>query len=135
MSVRVRYKLVASVSSSSAEEKDLGNATWEVYTDQLGEGGTRKTTLAVGATDVQLPLDNIASAKVIIVRTNATNPNDTPGTVNLKLNNTGATPLPLAPMGDAKEAHFVLASTGMTALYASNPGAVQMDVTVIVAGD
>ena len=48
MPVRVRYKITAYVSSTTAEEKDLASQTWEVMTDTQGEGGSWKSTLQPG---------------------------------------------------------------------------------------
>jgi hypothetical protein len=140
MTVRVRYKIQATVSSSSAEEKDLCNQMWEVVCDGLGEGGSWKTVLLAGAgvlpdPPVQLYLGNVASAKLVIVRTNSKDPTQAPNEIVLMRNSPTGEATTVIPLVDAKEAHMLLISDGVTALYAINPGTVDMEVTVVAAGD
>jgi hypothetical protein len=135
MAVRIRYKIEASVSSTSAEEKDLGNVSYEVTNDISGEGGTRKTFLVAAATDVALDLGNVADAKFILIRTNARTATDTLGTIEIKKNGVGGEVIDVVPLSGAKEAHFLLTSTGITALFASNPGTVDTEITVVSVGD
>jgi hypothetical protein len=135
MPVRSRYKIEASVSSTSAEDKDLGNVAYEVYTDDLSDGGSWKFKLAAAAPDTQIGLGDISSAKMLIIRTNAKDPNATPGVINLRLNLIGNPVIPIAPIGQAKEGHFVLSTSGITAIFLANPGSIDMEVTVTVAGD
>lgn len=135
MAVRTRYKIEVTVSSTPDEEKDLGHPTWEVWSDTMGEGGIKKVALAPAAPDTLVPLDLIASCKFLAIRTNAVNPNDLPGTVNVKLNSSGGTAIPVSPIPDAKEGHLLLSTSGITALYVANPGTVAMNVTVAAAGD
>lgn len=135
MTIRARYKITASVSSTSAEEKDLANQAWEVVTDTLGEGGSYKTTLAAGATNISIQLSDVASAKFVAVRTAAKDPTQTPVDITLKRNSTTGEALVIRPIGDAKEGHFLMATDALTNLYATNAGSVDMDVTVVMVGD
>lgn len=135
MAVRVRYKLEVAISSTTAEEKDLGNVKWEVVTDGIGEGGGWKTTLAAAAADIQIPLDSIAAAKFLVVRTNAKDPLNTPGTINIRRNTVMGEEIAIVPLPSSAEGHFLLSTTGLTALYASNPGTVDMELTILVGGD
>jgi hypothetical protein len=135
MAVRLRYNLGAAVSSTTAEEKDLGNVSYEVATDDLGEGGTRKTFLPSGATDVSLDMGNVADAKYVAIRTNARDPTEPPGQIDVKLNSLVAVPLEIVPLGSEAEGHFMLTTTGLTDLFASNPGTVDMEIIITLAGD
>jgi hypothetical protein len=135
MTVRVRYKIEATVSSTSAEEKDLANQKWEVVCDSLGEGGSWKTVLAAGETDIQLYLGNITSAKLVIVRTNAKDPTQTPNEIILRKDAPSGEPLTVTPLTDAKEGHFLFSADDISALYATNSGAVDMEVTCVAVGD
>lgn len=136
MSVRVRYRIGAYVSSTTAEDKDLANQSWEVVTDVLGEGGSWKTTLQPGDTDVDVHLGNLASAKILIVRTTSKDPTLNPTPLTFKKNNIAGEEIIVQPMGDAKEGHFLLSTDSITALYATNPiGGVIMDIIVVAAGD
>ena len=135
MTVRVRYKITATVSSSSAEEKDLANQSWEVVCDSLSEGGSWKTTLPAASTDIQLYLGNIASAKFVAVRTNAKDPTQPPDPITLKKNSPTGEELVVTVLPDAKEGHFLFSADGITALYATNAGTVEMEITLVAAGD
>lgn len=134
MSVRLRYKIDVAVSSTEAEDRDLGNGSYEVVNDYEGEGGSWKTNLASGVTDEQIVLPNIADAKFLMVRITPKDPNADPAQVDLKLNDVGNTAIPVVARAN-KEGHFLLSTTGLTALYASNGGSVDMSLTVFAAGD
>jgi len=135
MSVRARYSIGFSVSSTSAEEKDLGNVKWEVVSDGYGEGGSRKMTLDAGAVDVQLAMGNVTDAALLIIRTNAKDPTQDPVEVRVRLNVITADQLKIVPLSGTKEGHMQLSTTGLTGLFASNPGAIPMEITVGVVGD
>ena len=136
MSVRVRYKITATVSSTSAEEADLAKQAWEVVTDVENEGGSWKSVLQAGDTDVAIRLGNLAVARILIIRTNAKDPTQTPVAVTFKKNSNTGEAISVLPLGDAKEGHLLLTTDSITALYASvDGGGVPMEVTVISAGD
>ena len=134
MSVRLRYKVSVAVSSTSAEENDLGNSKFEIVDDTPSEGGSWKTTVAALATDV-IDLDNIASAKFLTLRMAPKDPTQTMLAIGVSLN--GGPALMVVPVGAAKEAHFLISSAGITSLSLANTqvGAVPVDVTIGVAGD
>jgi hypothetical protein len=135
MAVRVRYRIEVGVSSTTAEDKDLGNHSYLVIADGASDGGSRKVSLAAGATDVLVSMNEISTAKFIAVRTNAVNVNDTPGTIELKKNGVGGEVIEIVPMTGASSGHLLLSTDSVTALYASNPGTVAMEITVVIAGD
>ncbi len=134
MTVRLRYKMEVSVSSTSAEDKDLGNVKVDVCADDTSEGGCWKTTVAAAATET-LDLDNIASATFLALRIAPKDPTQTMTAVTVTIN--GGAAFALLPVGAAKEAHLMLSSTGITSVTVANtqPSAVALDVTVSVAGD
>lgn len=134
MSVRLRYKLTAAVSSSSAEENDLGNAKFEVVTDSNDEGGIWKTTVAPSTTDT-IELDNITTAKFLMLRFTPTDPTQTMTQVAVTLNGTAT--IPVYPAPNSKEAVLMLTSSGITSLSVANtdPASVKLDVIVGVVGD
>lgn len=135
MSVRLRYRIEASVSSTTAENRDLGNVTFESVHDTSGEGGSRKTTLATGATDVALAMAELAAARFVLVKTNAKNATDDPGIIEIKKNSTTNEVIEVVPLPDASEGHLLLSTQNISALFASNPGSVDMEVTVVSVGD
>ena len=134
MGVRVRYSLAGAVSSTTAEERDLGNVKWEIVTDQEAKGGTWKTVLLVGAVDVQLQIDNISTIQLLVIRTNARDPNQAPNGISIKRNLITAEAILIKPLGDAQEGHFILSTDSLTAIYASNPGPSEMELTIVAAG-
>lgn len=135
MSVRVRYKLDVSVSSTSAEEKDLGNGKFEIVVDSQNEGGSWKTVVLGGTTDQQLYLPNVASARMLLIRTTPKNPNDVPENLTFKKGSTLGEAIVVAPLATSKEGYFFLTTNTLTALYCTNAGTVAMEVTLYVAGD
>lgn len=135
MSVRIRYKIEASVSSTTAEEKDLGNLSFEVVNDDSDEGGTRKTTLAAGATDVSVMLTEISTARFVLVKTNAKTPTETLGAITIKKNAIGGEAITIEPLPGASEAHMLLVTSGITDLFATNGGTVDAEITVMGVGD
>lgn len=135
MAVRIRYKITAYVSSTTAEEKDLGSQVWEVMTDTQGEGGSWKSTIAASSTDVPVGLGNLTTAKLIIIRTTAKDPTQVPVALTFKRETTGGEAIVVSPLGDAKEGHLLLSTTGLTALFVTNAGTVDMEVVVIGVGD
>lgn len=135
MPVRVRYKITASVSSTTAEERDLANQQWEIVNDTQGEGGSWKSTLQPGEVDQELNLGNLTNATLVIVRITANDPTQNPGQISIRRNDIAGESFVIQPLGDAKEGHFLMATDALTALFATNLATVAMDVTVIAVGD
>jgi len=135
MSVRIRYSIEASVSSTPAEEKDLGNVAYEVLDDDSGEGGVRKTLLAGGATDVSVMLTEISAARFVLIRTNAKDSTNTLGVITIKKNAIGGEPITVEPLPGASEAHLLMVTSGITDLFATNAGTVDTEITVMAVGD
>jgi len=135
MPIRLRYNMDIGISSSSLEQKDLGNARFEAVTDGFGEGGTRKFTLAASATDVPLDLGNVATARFIAISTNAKDPTMDPVEITVVTNVITDKPMPVTPMDNTKQGHLMMSTSGLTALWATNPGTVDMEVVLFVGGD
>ena len=135
MTVRVRYGLSGAISSSTAENKDLGNGVFEVIDDTQGEGGSRKITLPASATDVSIGMCDIADAKFFMLRATPKDPNDDCHEVKIRFNLITADEISIKPLGTGKEAYILLTTTGVTALFATNTGATDMSLTLFIAGD
>lgn len=135
MGVRVRYKVEASISSTSAEEKDLGNVAYEVVNDAQGEGGTRKTLLAAGATDVSVMLTEISTATWVLIKTNTKDSTDTLTGIDLKKNDIANEVTTIEPLSGATQAHLLMSASGITDLFATNSGSVDIEITVMAVGD
>ena len=135
MGVRVRYKIEASISSTSAEEKDLGNVAYEVLNDAQGEGGTRKTLLAAGATDVSVMLTEISTATWVLIKTNTKDSTDTLTGIDIKKNDIANEVTTIEPLTGAAQAHLLMSASGITDLFATNSGSVDIEITVMAVGD
>ena len=135
MPVRVRYELRVAISSTSSEEKDLGNIKRELVTDREGEGGAWKTLLAGGATDVQIPLDSVAEVHLLGIITAPKDPNQDPSNVLVRFNSITGEQRTIAPLADCKEAIMFFTTDGITSLHASNAGSTDMELILFVAGD
>ena len=134
MAVRLRYHIEASVSSSPADTKDLGNACFNVVSDAPSEGGIWKTRV-IRNTTVTLPLDSITEATFLMLRIVASDPTETLTPVNITLNGTAT--LSVAPVGGTKESHFLMSAEALTSLTVSNTatGAVDVDIIIGTYGD
>ena len=135
MTVRIRYKTEAVVSSSNAGEEDLGKPLAAITIDTQGKGGTWKTTLAPGAVDVQLLFPNVTNLRFIWLRSSPNDPTIPLTGLLMRRNSNLGEQWPLDPLPGAKEAQWMLTTSGFTALFASNPGTAVIDVTISIAGD
>lgn len=135
MPVRVRVGTAVSISSTSAEERDLGNKNYEVLSDSLGEGGTWKTKILAATSDVEVSLRDVADASLLAISTNAVNSNQTAGSITLKRNTVGNEEIEIVPLAGTARGLFLITTTGLTAIFVSNAGTVDMEITLTVAGD
>jgi len=135
MSVRVRYGLSAAISSSSSESKDLGNGTFEVVDDTQGEGGSRKVTLVASVVDAPIAFCDVVNVKFLLIRITPKDPNNDCHEVKIRLNGIGADEISIKPLGTSKEGYFLITTTGLVSLHATNTGATDMSLTLFVAGD
>lgn len=136
MSVRLRYKLSVAVSSTNAEDNDLGNTKFEVVADDNNEGGVWKTTVAAAAT-VTLNLDNITSAKFLFMRFTPKDPTLKMTALVLTLNGTIVLP-PIYPVGSTQdEAIFMISTSGISSVQIANTdaSAVAVDIIIGTSGD
>lgn len=134
MSVRLRYKLSIAVSSTTAELNDLGNVEFEVVSDDNADGGAWKTSCPANATTA-INLDGITTGTFLSLRFTTTDPTQTLTQVLVTINGTAT--LPVFPTGlDAKEALFVITSTGVTSVSVANldPASVPLDCIVALCG-
>lgn len=134
MSIRLRYHVTTSISSSPSDSKDLGNICIDVTSDGPNEGGIWKTRVLAGAT-VILPLDSIAAAVFLMLRIIPADPTLTLTSVGVALN--GGTPLDVAPVSGAAESTFLMSAKSLTSLQIINtdPAAVAVDIVIATAGD
>lgn len=135
MPIRLRQSAKIEVSSSTRENKDLGNVAWEIVTDGLGEGGAWKTLVPAGASLLELKLDNIANVKFLVLLTSAKDPTQTPVALDFRKNGSGGEIFQVKPLSSVKQGQFLITSEGITSLFVTNAGAVDMEVVVVAGGD
>lgn len=135
MAVRLRYRLEVAISSTPAEERDLANPKWEVVTDTQGEGGSARTFLLAGANNVQLNVPTLLDIRFLMIRITPKDPTLIPGEIRLMRNLVSAEPLPIIPVGDLRESHYMVSTKSLTIIYATNMGTVDVYVSVFAVGD
>jgi len=135
MPIRLRQSASIGISSSTIESRDLGNTTWEVLTDGLGEGGTWKTLVPAGSTDLELRMDNIAAVSFLALKTSSKDNTKSPVALDFKKDSAGGEVFTVEPLPNTKEGHFLITTNSLTALFVTNSGTVDMEVIVIAAGD
>jgi hypothetical protein len=135
MPVRVRCKIEVAISSTSLEERDLCNLRREFVSDRLGEGGSWKMLLAASAVDVSIPLDSVADVNLFGIIATPKDPNQDPQDILIRFNSITGEQRTISSLSDCKEGLALLSTAGITSLFASNPGAADMEIILIVAGD
>lgn len=132
--MRLRYLQNCALSTTAADEKDLGNSMADTIVDTLGDGGTLRFRIPANTTNVNVQHPQVTTAGYVYLRAVAADPTLAPVELTVKRNGTGGDAWPLTPL-DGKQAHMQMSTSGLTALYVSNPGVVDMMVTVAMAGD
>lgn len=135
MAIRTRFRLAVILSSDDREEEDLGRTEFEVVVDTQGEGGTWRTYVPGGAVDQPLQLTGVTSGKLLLIRATPRDTTDTPPTVSVKINLITNTPIPLLPLSASREAFLFVTADAISAVFISNAGPANCDVTVAMAGD
>lgn len=137
MTIRVRYRIELAVSSTDAEERDLGDVKIEVVDDTQGDGGVRKFKIPAGTTDLSISMGDITTARVVFLKTQPVDPNNVLPEVRIrKLAPPGGEQILINPLGTAKEAHLLLITTGVSAIYVTNTSStVDVYLTVGLVGD
>jgi hypothetical protein len=113
----------------------LGNGTFEVVDDTQGEGGGRKVTLLASAVDVPIAFCDVADVTFLLLRITPKDPNNDCHEVKIRLNGIAADEISIKPLGTSKEGYFLITTTGIVSLHATNTGATDMSLTLFVAGD
>ena len=136
MAARLRYILTIGISSSTAEDNDLGKGKADQVTDGYNEGGSWTTLVAKLTTDVQLQMPNIASVAFLAIRTVSRDTTLSPVQISIKRNSTLGEAIPITPLTGTKEGIFMISTSGLTSLFATNASATtDMDVRVYALGD
>lgn len=135
MAVKLTLTTDLSISSTTADEKDLGNIHKFFTSNAMGEGGSRKILVPGGTTDASIGLCDIATARFLMIITNPKNENDPSQEISIKRNSVGAEAILIKPFDDIKIGFFALTTDSLTDLFVTNPGSVDVELTIAVAGD
>ena len=135
MPVRVSLDLTLTVSSDSREQKDLGNHSTRIKSDGYKEGGSQRTIIAAGVTDKLIPLDDIANVGFVFLKTAPVDENLDGQTVGVRFNDPGNELRDIVPLAGKKVGYYFQSTDALTALYFTNTSAVDIALTMIIAGD
>jgi hypothetical protein len=128
--MRLKLRVSASMSSTTAEEEDLLNlkpASYETA-DELGEGSTRVYKVADGADEQSLNLAGLTTVNFLYLRTNKA--------ITLHVTDAGGTnDFPIGVPEGFEYGHFLSTATGVTALAVSNDSGSTAKITAALAGD
>ena len=129
MPLRLQNKIISFISSTTAEERDIGNLeprTFEI-SDALNEGSTRKYRVADGVVNQVIDLAGLASAQYVLIKSSRA--------VVIRLN--GSDSIPMGIIDGFSYAYLVLsASEGdITSMDVSNSSGGTAQVLVQLAGE
>lgn len=135
--MRFRYKVNVSVSNNESEQQDFGKPLVDQVTDTFNEGGSWRTKVAAGATNYPVSLGSLAETKFLLIRTFPVDLNNTPASITIKRNLITNEAIEIAPYpgNDNKEGIFILSTTGITALFATNASAIDVYIWLVAGGD
>lgn len=128
MGVRVSFEIGIQISENSQELKELGKTPpWSGKTDLLDDGGTWRQRILAGAVNVAVDLNGLANGRLIAIKTTQT--------ITVKKNASGGEPWTIRPIGaGALDGVFCVTTDGITSLHFSNPGSLDAEVTISIAG-
>lgn len=123
------------ISSTAAETKDLAHQEVSVKTAALTEGGTFRFKLLAATVDKEIILGDTGDVQLIFVKTQPTDQNAVPAQVTVKENLDTNEARLIKCLGDKKVGMYLVTTTGVTKLFVSNLGTVDMDITIAFGGD
>jgi hypothetical protein len=134
MAILASLSICAGISSTSAENRDLGHLERSDKFSTFEEGGSIMDLIPAGAVDVPLSLGGLSSCAVLVLITSPKDQNLAGSTLQLKRNLIGAEATPITPIGNRKQGYYVLSTESLTAVFLSNPGTTDMRVQYAVLG-
>lgn len=128
MAIRVKFEISLQLSETAQEGKELGKTPpWSGTSDLLDDGGTWRQKIAAGATDVEIDLNGLSSARLVAMKTNRE--------ITFKKDSSAGEPWTLRPLGTgALDGVFMITTDAVTKLYVSNAGSMDAEVTFSLAG-
>lgn len=128
MSLRTKFNLDFSVSEDSTGGQELGKSDpWFGTNDQMDNGGTFRRKVAAGQSNVQIDVMGLLNVRFLTIKSDQT--------ITVKKNSTSGEPWSIRSLGvGATDAIWITTTDGITSLYLSNPGSVDAEVTLTIAG-
>lgn len=128
MGARVTFEVLVQISENTQELKELGKtAPWRGTSDLLDNGGTWRQRIAVGAVNVAVDLNGLVNGRLLAIKSNQT--------ISFRKNSVSGEPWTIRPIGTgALDGVFLATTDGITALYFSNAGSLDAEVTISIAG-
>lgn len=128
MGVRVTFEVLVQISENTQELKELGKTPpWKGTSDLLDDGGTWRQRFIAGAVNVPVDLNGLANGRLLAIKTNQT--------ITFRKNLIGGEPWTIRAMGTgALDGVFLATTDGITSLFFSNPGSLDAEVTISLAG-
>lgn len=134
--MRLRLRVQAFVSTSTAEENDVAGVDRGLVSDDFQEGGAVRVRVAGGATNLAVALPAVANAGFVLIRTEAVDDTLAPVPLTVRLNDPTADPITIEPIGTDRRGFFLVTTDGVTAIYLSNADpVVAMYAHVVSVGD
>lgn len=125
--MRLKLKLISSLSSTTAEEKDVFNLDPGVgheVDDEIDAGAARKLRLAVGAEDQALDLGDLTTVSFMLLRT----------TRDITVNLNDGTILSVRPLAGFTYGYLLLTPPEISSITISNDSSYVADVWFYLAG-
>lgn len=129
MPLRLQSRIHSLISSSTAEERDIGNIAPRSFeiSDALSEGSTRKYRVADGTSNQDVDLAGLLSAQYIVVRTTRA--------VSVRLNGTSTIPVGLVDSFQYGYLMLTAPEGGVTSMDVSNSSGGTAEVLVQLVGE
>jgi hypothetical protein len=129
MPLRLQNKIISFISSTTAEERDIGNLEPRTYeiSDALNEGSTRKYRVADGVANQTIDLAGLASAQYVLIKANRQ--------ITVRLNATDSIPLGIIEGFSYGYLLLTAPDGGITAMDVSNASGGTAQVLVQLVGE
>lgn len=136
MAIRVRLNVEYAISSSPAESEDLGKRQFHIRTDGMNEGGSLKTVIPDGSTDLETIIPHVAAVGLIMIQTAPVDVNDVTGkSLTVKLEDAANDAIVIDPIPGKREGIFLLTTSALSKVYFTNASGFAIEIIIAFAGD
>lgn len=137
MGIRIKNRIETKLFKDSYEQNNFGYDIIEITSDSFTEGSSTLCKVPAGATDIQVTFPFLADIRVLNIFTKAIDSTQTPATIGVKFNLNTNDQIAIIPVVStlSKTGFLSLTTSGISTLFISNLGSIDMYVMFIVAGD